>query len=195
MYYIRALGLAEVEWYKNMADKDQRSVYILLKYWKDRPRKWNKLWSELHAVYKDDLSNEYLVANHLYGCGLDWIGEYGKDEETGDEYIKDPTKTWVTSELGKKHIADDFFKLGYKETPQEVRANRLSRISCGLAGLAIILSLLVYLFPKDRELDIEADQRLEYLEKEIESISKRVGTLEIQKDSLIEMQSPSIGYE
>ncbi|SBV91691.1 hypothetical protein [uncultured Dysgonomonas sp.] len=195
MYYKRVLYDAEIERYNSLTDKNQKSIYVLLKYWKDRPRRWEKIWNELYAVYQDDSGWEYLVANHLYENGLDWIGEYEKDEETGDEYIKDPAKTWVTSELGKKHIKDDFFNLGYKPTPKEIRANRLEMISIGLAGLAIIVSMLVYLFPKDRESDIEYDQRLEYLEKEIKSISKKADMLKIQMDSLIDKQSPSINYE
>lgn len=165
-------------------DREQRSVYILLKYWIDKPKRWNKIWHELSNIYKDDSTWEYLITNSLRGNGLDWIGEYIIDENTGDQYMKDPTKTWIISDLGKKHIKDDFFELGYKKSVWQ-RVYPWLQITQAVTSLAaIMISIIALNIPKNDESEILANQEIEPLKKEIESTSQEVSKIRLQTDSL-----------
>lgn len=181
---MRILYKGDKELLSEIPDRKQRSVYILLKYWIDRPKKWDKIWHGLSDIYKNDSKWEYLITNTLKDNGLDWIGEYIIDENTGDEYIKDPTRTWITTDLGKKHIKDDFFELGYKKSVWQ-RVYPWLQITQAVTSLAaIMISIIALNTPKNDESEILANQEIEPLKKEIESTSQEVSKIRLQTDSL-----------
>ncbi len=181
---MRILYKGDKELLSEIPDRKQRSVYILLKYWIDRPKKWNKIWRRLSDIYKNDSKWEYLITNTLKDNGLDWIGEYIIDENTGNEYIKDPTRTWIISDLGKKHIEDDFFKLGYKKSVWQRVYPWLQITQAATSIAAIIISIIALSIPNIDESEESTNQEIVRLKKELESTLQEVSKIRLQTDSL-----------
>lgn len=114
------------------SDINDIKVYLLLKYWKDRPRKYEKRFNKLSALYSDILSDweEFQICMRLKG--LTKI-----PHNTEDQYAP-VSKGFVLFETNKEGIKDikiDAFP-SYIDQIKDMKNAKLK------ANIAIVISIV-----------------------------------------------------
>lgn len=137
--------MSELDTINNLHDKNDRIMYILLKYWKDKPREYQKIYSRLYATYGESCTYEDLIARTI--SGINWVGDEAvHDEKTGDEIGTKNGKTWETNKIGINQIKTKEYPLSFQKDDKEKAQRRFTIKMCIFTFALSLLVNLIILF-------------------------------------------------